>query len=112
MGKLANLAGGFAGGFMQGKRAKKADDRAETMDQAYATIIEQMGAKKSSQPVENAVVTADTKGATSTSDPNEESVVSAFKDGGMIGYSEGGTVGELPMGCRMAWQRQSFKKKQ
>jgi hypothetical protein len=86
MGKLANLAGGFAGGFIQGKRAKKADERAETMDKAYATIIDQMGAKKSSQPVENAVVTADTKGATSTSDPDEESVVSAFKDGGMVGY--------------------------
>lgn len=105
MGKLTNLIAGAGAGYMQGKRMKKAEARAEKMDNVYAGLIKQMMGKADNEA--NATTPAPTGtvgGAPFPVTPNANQEQDEFAHGGMVG-------GCLPMGDRMMWQRQSFKKK-
>lgn len=103
MGALTNLAAGAAAGYMQGKRMKKEDLRAEKMDGVYEVLARKalgdIAKPATTDPA--APAPAPAPGATpNLLAPQEKQ---NFASGGMVG-------GCLPMGDRMGWQRQNFKK--
>ena len=105
MGKLTNLIAGAGAGYMQGKRMKKEEARAEKMDSVYAALTKQMMGKAQNEA--NATTPApagSVGGAPFPATPNANEEQYEFAHGGMV-------CGCLPMCDRMMWQRQSFKKK-
>lgn len=108
MGKLTNLLAGAGAGYMQGKRMRKEEDRANKMDDVYAAIAKNMMGKTAAE-------------SASTTTPAESMAPAPVGSVGGAPYpvtpegeqnlATGGMVGGcLPMGDRMMWQRQSFKK--
>ena len=116
MGKLTNLIAGAGAGYMQGKRMKKEEARAEKMDSVYAALTKQMMGKAYNEANATTPAPAGSVGgapfpvtptATNATTPAPVPVTQEQDE-----YSHGGMVGGcLPMGDRMMWQRQSFKKK-
>ena len=109
---FANFAAGVAGGYMQGKIAKKRDKRSERMDD----IAEQyMKARTDS-------INKRTEKAEEEKDQERPLQLSALDDKIMdpfnqdkypAGAANGGFIGELPNNYdRFSWQRQNFKKNQ
>jgi hypothetical protein len=104
---FANFAAGVAGGYMQGKIAKKRDKRSETMDEiatqymkARTDSINKGTAKAEEEKDDDKIISSNLM------DPlNQFKVPAAAANGGFIG--------ELPNNYdRFSWQRQNFKKNQ
>ena len=99
---FANFAAGVAGGYMQGKIAKKRDKRSERMDD----IAEQyMKARTDSINKRTEKAEEEEKETANIMDPYKQFSANYAADGGFIG--------ELPNNYdRFSWQRQNFKKNQ
>lgn len=129
MGQMLNLGAGLVGGFIAGRQAKERRAREEKQDKMYDAILQKMaigGADKAKTPAAPPVPADQTSSnALPVLASNENRDVKKevtqegepFAAGGMVKYANGGMVGahgnyecQLPMGDKMAWQRQSFKK--
>lgn len=99
---FANFAAGVAGGYMQGKIAKKRDKRAETMDQ-----IAQEYMKARTNSISKGTAKAE-------EEKEDDKIMDPFNQFKYPPYAaDGGFIGELPNNYdRFSWQRQNFKKNQ
>ena len=99
---FANFAAGVAGGYMQGKIAKKRDKRSERMDD----IAEQY-MKARTDSINKGTAKAEVK-------KDDDEIMDPFnQDKYPAGAANGGFIGELPNNYdRFSWQRQNFKKNQ
>lgn len=103
---FANFAAGVAGGYMQGKIAKKRDKRSETMDEIATQYMKARTASinKGTDKAE------EEKKEDEIMDPN---LMNPYKQFRADYAADGGFIGELPNNYdRFSWQRQNFKKNQ
>jgi hypothetical protein len=98
---FANFAAGVAGGYMQGKIAKKRDKRSETMDEIATQYMKARTASinKGTDKAEE--------------EKKEDEIMNPYKQFRADYAADGGFIGELPNNYdRFSWQRQNFKKNQ
>ena len=104
---FANFAAGVAGGYMQGKIAKKRDKRSERMDD----IAEQYMKARTDSINKRTEKAEEEKDDDKIMGSNLMDPLNQFKV--PTAAANGGFIGELPNNYdRFSWQRQNFKKNQ
>jgi len=113
IGILGGLAAAGAA-YKEGKRNKEREARLEKYDAALTDLrtaqAEQLRAGIKTSPRPDIASTDSMLASATVVDPKTNEQVAAMAYGGVVGYANGGYVGNVMDCSDSSWQRQSFKK--